>query len=233
MLLLSSYMDLVMRPNMRTQASSTSVWLTQPEALSLDCAVKDQSCSNQATHHSLFGTVWCLFACTIAATRSACIQSTIDLHLCLDWQHRRPELACRQSETLQDICWESNFTHRWTNCTWSMETHQWNRQSRRLCLQGPFPLWIVESWSLVERSRVAEVPSTDWPKLSTIPDVGPSDKEREVSIHSKLHQKPPFIPLDRFSSFIRFRYVTAWILRFVNNCRSRDAARVLSPLSVQ
>ena len=28
--------------------------------------------------------VWCLFTCTIAASHSACIQSTTELHLCLD-----------------------------------------------------------------------------------------------------------------------------------------------------
>ena len=54
-----------------------------------------------------------------------------------------------------------------------------------------------------------------------------------MCIHSVLHQKPPLIPQNRFSSFTRFRYVTAWIFRFVNNFRSRDAARVSSPLSVQ
>ena len=44
------------------------------------------------------------------------------------------------------------------------------------------------------------------------------------------------IPLDRFSDFARFKYVTAWILRFVDNCRSRKNAqtsRVGSPLSMK
>ena len=66
--------------------------------------------------------------------------------------------------------------------------------------------------------------------------MGPSDEEREVCIHTTLHQKTPLIPLDRFSNFTRFKYVTAWILRFVNNCCARDGlqtSKVQSPISVQ
>lgn len=47
----------------------------------------------------------------------------------------------------------------------------------------------------------------------------------------------PLIPLDRFSNFTRLKYVTAWILRFVNNCRRTrnelQIPQVRSPLSVQ
>jgi hypothetical protein len=78
-----------------------------------------------------------------------------------------------------------------------------------------------------------KLPSTDWPKPSIIPDVGPSDEEREVCIHTTIDPRAPVIPLDRFS---HFEYVTAWILRFINNCQTHDdlqASKLRLPLSAQ
>ena len=36
-----------------------------------------------------------------------------------------------------------------------------------------------------------------------------------------LVQSPPLIPFDRFSTFIRLAQVTAWMMRFVTNGRSK------------
>ena len=102
--------------------------------------------------------------------------------------------------------------------------------------RGLFPSELLDHdlwWNGLEWLKL---PYTDWPKPSTIPDVGPSDEEREVYVHTTLHQKTPLIPLDRFSNITPFMYITAWILRFVNNCRARDGlqtSKVRSPLSVQ
>ena len=73
-------------------------------------------------------------------------------------------------------------------------------------------------------------PRTDWPKPFVIAEVGPSDEEREVCVHVTLLYETPLISLDRFSHFTRYKYVTAWVLRFINNCRVRNNTVVsLSP----
>ena len=48
-------------------------------------------------------------------------------------------------------------------------------------------------------------------------------------------QSPPLIPFDRFSTFTRLVRVTAWIMRFITNCRSRkrNTQRDNNPLSIE
>ena len=74
--------------------------------------------------------------------------------------------------------------------------------------RGLFPSELLNHYLWWNGPEWLKLPSTDWPKLSTIPDVGPSNEEREVCIHTTLHQKTPLIPLDRFSDFTRFKYVS-------------------------
>ena len=77
-------------------------------------------------------------------------------------------------------------------------------------------------------------PRTDWPKPFVIAEVGPLDEEREVCVHVTLLYETPLISLDRFSHFTRYKYVTAWVLRFINNCRVRNkSSRILLSLSAQ
>ena len=77
-------------------------------------------------------------------------------------------------------------------------------------------------------------PRTDWPKPFIIAEVGPSEEEREVCVHVTLLYETPLISLDRFSHFTRYKYVTAWVLRFINNCRVRNkSSRILLSLSAQ
>ena len=58
------------------------------------------------------------------------------------------------------------------------------------------------------------------------------EEEREVSLVSTT-EPCTVIPLARYSSLTRLKHVTAWILRFVNNCRTRNSRnRSFTPLSV-
>lgn len=58
------------------------------------------------------------------------------------------------------------------------------------------------------------------------------DEEREMSLLTTITNNPPVIPLDRYSSFHRLKHVTAWIFRFINNCR-RHTNKCTSPLSTR
>ena len=59
----------------------------------------------------------------------------------------------------------------------------------------------------------------------------PSDEVREICTHAAVVQIRPVFPMDRFSSFSRLKRVTAWMIRFVSNCRARQ--RNLSRVSGQ
>ena len=61
-------------------------------------------------------------------------------------------------------------------------------------------------------------------------------EEREICFHVMTQQRVPLIPLDQYSNFTRLKYVTTWILRFVDNCRlrgNRCVAQMRSFLSTQ
>ena len=44
--------------------------------------------------------------------------------------------------------------------------------------------------------------------------------ERICTLHTVTQNKVPIIPIDHYSSYTNLKRVTAWILRFVNNCRT-------------
>ena len=60
-----------------------------------------------------------------------------------------------------------------------------------------------------------------WPKRPNVSMEQPPEEEREICLVKttlQLHQ--PIVPFDCYSTFSRLQRVTAWVLRFVNNCRS-------------
>ena len=59
---------------------------------------------------------------------------------------------------------------------------------------------------------------SEWPKLSVIPPIVPEEM-RDITLASNVHFSEPIIPLSHYSDFHHLKRVTAWILRFVNNCR--------------
>ena len=68
----------------------------------------------------------------------------------------------------------------------------------------------------------------NWPKRSSISADSLPEEEREVSFVTTVQTKRPVIPLDRYSNFTRLQRVTAWILRFVHNCRA-SSGRTVEP----
>ena len=177
--------------------------------------------------------MWCLSARATTTPCSTCVQSAAQLPLCLDRQHDSSELASRRFKTIVgnriSYIVELISPNRWR--------HVNGTDNPADCAsRGLFPSELLDHDLWWNGPEWLKFPSTDWSEAPSVTNVGPSDEEREVCVHTILCQKTPLIPLDRFSDFARFKYVTAWILRFVDNCRSRKDAqtsRVGSPLSVK
>ena len=63
---------------------------------------------------------------------------------------------------------------------------------------------------------------SDWPIQLPLP---PNQKEvdsPEVSLHVVAQTRSPIIPIDRFSSFNHLKLVTAWMVRFIRNCQTKN-----------
>ena len=102
--------------------------------------------------------------------------------------------------------------------------------------RGLLPLELIEHdlwWSGPEWLKLH---STDWPRhVAPEPHDSP-DEQKELCLLTSTETRDPVIPLDRFSSYTRLTRITAWVMRFISNCRlSRinRQNRVTSPLTVQ
>ena len=62
--------------------------------------------------------------------------------------------------------------------------------------------------------------ATHWPKQVVSPSPIANDEEREISLHISACTSSPIVKVEDFSSFTRLTRVTAWIFRFLRNCRS-------------
>ena len=73
-----------------------------------------------------------------------------------------------------------------------------------------------------------------WPIPDSLPPNEPSVEAEEMCSHLAI-VSDPVIPIDRFSSFTRLTRVTAWMKRFLYNCRAskRGLSRKVEPLSVE
>ena len=62
-----------------------------------------------------------------------------------------------------------------------------------------------------------------WPKQSETKSVSPSEEANELcaATCTAILQTPPLMPFNRFSTFTRLVRVTAWVIRFITNCRSK------------
>ena len=55
-----------------------------------------------------------------------------------------------------------------------------------------------------------------------------SGEEKQISLHTIAQEVTTVIPVDRCSSYAQLKRVTAWMLRFLNDCRS-NKEKNLSP----
>ena len=75
----------------------------------------------------------------------------------------------------------------------------------------------------------------EWPKQAALLPNDPSQEVCEVCLLATITPCQPVVSLDRFSSLTRLLRITAWVRRFVYNCRARkkEVSRIVDPLSVQ
>ena len=85
--------------------------------------------------------------------------------------------------------------------------------------RGLFPSELLEYELWWKGPTWLPFPTLEWPEQSILPPPESSEEERNVCLLTTIQPKAPIIPLDRYSSFTRLKRVTAWMLRFVNNCR--------------
>ena len=76
----------------------------------------------------------------------------------------------------------------------------------------------------------------NWPQQSTLPpneEAKSEEREHLSTLHTRVEaEEKTLVPEDQYSSFTRLKQVTAWVLRFVQNCRSKEVqSKVLGPLS--
>ena len=77
-----------------------------------------------------------------------------------------------------------------------------------------------------------------WPKQPGIKSVSSPEEADELcsaACTALVQSSPTLIPFDRFSTFLHLVRVTAWVIRFVNNCRSKEHNTQVckNPISVQ
>ncbi len=73
-------------------------------------------------------------------------------------------------------------------------------------------------------------PEAQWPTGAELVEVPVPSEEKEISLHVSLPASPVLPILEKYSSFTHLTRVTAWVFRFVNNCR--NSARKLGHISV-
>ena len=78
------------------------------------------------------------------------------------------------------------------------------------------------------------IPQSQWPIQLPLPPNETHSEEKEICLTTTYQPMTPLIPVDHYSTFSRFQRVTAWIYRFVDNCRAQRSSAVLTPyLSVE
>lgn len=73
--------------------------------------------------------------------------------------------------------------------------------------------WTAPDWLRCERS--------EWPKQPQLAPNTPAEEGDEICHHVIAQHADPVVPFCNFSSFNRLKRVTAWILRFISNCKAR------------
>ena len=85
--------------------------------------------------------------------------------------------------------------------------------------RGLFPVELLEHQLWWNGPNWLTQPPTAWPHQSDLPRIETTE-ERVCTLHILTHNKVPIIPIDHYSSYTKLKRVTAWIFRFVNNCRA-------------
>ena len=91
--------------------------------------------------------------------------------------------------------------------------------------RGLFPLELLHHELWWKGPAWLKCVASEWPKREDLAVDTQPEEEREIALVTASQPEEPVIPFLRYSTFTRLQRVTAWILRFVHNCRTdRESA---------
>lgn len=103
--------------------------------------------------------------------------------------------------------------------------------------RGMYPSEILTHTLWWNGPKWLKLDQEQWPKQSGAKSVSYSEEDNELcsATCTTFVQSIPLMSFDRFSTLIRLVRVTAWMIRFVTNCRSkkRNTQVNTNPLSIQ
>ena len=105
--------------------------------------------------------------------------------------------------------------------------------------RGLFPSELLEHPLWWNGPDWLKLTPEDWPKQSQLPQVEDTDEEKEICLSTTVVPETPVIDIQRYSNSTKLKRITAWILRFIRNCRSHrkvstpSATPTLLPLTVE
>jgi hypothetical protein len=96
--------------------------------------------------------------------------------------------------------------------------------------RGIFPSELLNHQLWWEGPAWLKLPPSDWPEQASIPHTDSSEEICTVCQLAVIDQgATPIIPIDRYSNYNHLKRVTAWILRFIRNCRDHVNCKEKSP----
>lgn len=101
--------------------------------------------------------------------------------------------------------------------------------------RGLFPSELLQHPLWWHGPNWLSLDARNWPQqIGDTPQESVPEEERELCLHTITHDAQPLIPVDSYSSFTRLKRITAWVLRFVWNCRNRKSPEncISGPLTV-
>ena len=89
--------------------------------------------------------------------------------------------------------------------------------------RGLFPSELMDYELWWEGPVWLKLPSSSWPEQSHVQQVTIPEEEKQVSLHttSSHNEVLPLIPVDKYSNYSRLIRVTAWVRRFIHNCKAK------------
>ena len=96
--------------------------------------------------------------------------------------------------------------------------------------RGIFPTELLNHELWWEGPAWLKLPPSDWPEQASIPHTDSSEEICTVCQLAVIDQgATPIIPIDRYSNYNHLKRVTAWVLRFIRNCRDHVNCKEKSP----
>ena len=102
--------------------------------------------------------------------------------------------------------------------------------------RGLFPLELIDHELWWNGPLWLRLPSSNWPKQVQVPSTECSAEQREICLLTVVNSDP-IVAVNRYSSFTKLTRITAWVLRYIANCRARKGNKrdscITSSLTVQ